>query len=230
MPATFRSAVVVAGFAVWCLTLAVPAWAGTLRGTVRFIGTAAEQKKLVVAVDQSVCGRDKDAEDLSLSADKGIRNVVVSLQLPPSDVKWTAAPVQMDQKQCVFVPRVVLVPAGGVVEFLNGDRLLHNLRGQTKDNPSFNRTQPKGRTIPILFKTPEIIRIDCDLHPWMRAWVVVAEHPFYVLTGDQGEFVLDNVPPGNHTLRLWHETLGTLTRPITVTAGSTTVNVEMGKR
>ena len=184
MPATFRSAVVVASFAVWCLTLAVPAWAGTLRGTVRFVGTAVEQKKLVVTVDQSVCGRDKDAEDLSVSADKGIRNVVVSLQLPPSDVKWTAAPVQMDQKQCVFVPRVVLVPAGGVVEFLNGDRLLHNLRGQTKDNPSFNRTQPKGRTIPILFKTPEIIRIDCDLHPWMRAWVVVAEHPF--LCADRG--------------------------------------------
>ena len=230
MPATLRSAVVVAGLVAWCLALAAPAWAGTIRGAVRFAGPV-DQKKLVVTVDQSVCGKEKDAEDLSLSADKGVRNVVVSLQSPPVDAKGAVPPpVQMDQKQCVFVPRVVLVPAGGTVEFLNGDRLLHNLRGQTKDNPPFNRTQPKGRTIPILFKTPEIIRIDCDLHPWMRAWVVVMEHPFYALTGEQGEFVLENVPPGTHTLRFWHESLGPTTRTVTVTAGSTTVTVEMSRR
>jgi plastocyanin len=231
MLAMLRSLAIVSFFSAWCLTLAAPAWAGTIRGAVRFAGAAVEQKKLVVTVDQSVCGKDKDAEDLLVSADKGIRNVVVSLQKSPTDVKWPVPPpVQMDQKQCVFVPRVVLVPAGGTVEFLNGDRLLHNLRGQTKDNPPFNRTQPKGRTIPIPFRAPEIIRLDCDLHPWMRAWIVVAEHPFYALTGEQGEFVLENVPPGNHTLRFWHESLGTLTRAVTVDGGSTTVNVEMGRR
>ena len=230
MRATRMSLVFISCLAAWCLTLAAPAWAGTIRGAVRLAG-ALEQKKLVVTVDQSVCGKDKDAEDLLVSADKGIRNVVVSLQKPATDVKPVVPPpVQMDQKQCIFVPRVVLVPAGGTVEFLNGDRLLHNLRGQAKDNPPFNRTQPKGRTIPIAFKAPEIIRIDCDLHPWMRAWVVVAEHPFYALTGEQGEFVLENVPPGTYTLRFWHESLGTLTRPVTVTAGPSTVNVEMGRR
>jgi plastocyanin len=230
MRATLRSLVTVSCLAAWCLAFTTPAAAGAIRGAVRFAGGALEQKKVVMTVDQSVCGKDKDAEDLLLSADKAIRNVVVSLQSPSTDVKWAVPPVQMDQKQCVFVPRVVLVPAGGTVEFLNGDRLLHNLRAQSKNNPPFNRTQPKGRTIPISFKAPEIIRIDCDLHPWMRAWVVVAEHPFYAVTGEQGEFVLDNVPPGNYTLRLWHESLGTMTRAVTVSAGSTTVNVEMGRR
>lgn len=231
MLATLLSPTIVSCLAVCCLMLAAPAWAGTIRGAVRFAGGAVEQKKLVVTVDQSVCGKEKDAEDLVVSADRGVRNVVVSIERPPSDAKpRVAPPVQMDQKQCAFVPRVVLVPAGGTVEFLNGDRLLHNIRSQTKDNAPFNRTQPKGRTIPIAFRAPEIIRIDCDLHSWMRAWVVVAEHPFYAVTGEQGEFVLENVPPGNHTLRLWHESLGTLTRAVTVNAGPTTVNVEMGRR
>jgi plastocyanin len=82
----------------------------------------------------------------------------------------------------VFVPRVVVVPVGGTVEFLNSDRLLHNLHSAGTKNLTFNRTQPRGRTIPIVFKKPEIIQVGCDLHPWMRAWVVVAEHPFYAVT------------------------------------------------
>ncbi len=231
MRVTLLFPVVVSCLAASCLTFAGPAWAGTIRGAVRFAGGAVEQRKLIVTVDQAVCGKEKDAEELALSAGKGIRNVVVSLQAPSTEPKGrVTAPVQMDQKECVFVPRVVLVPAGGTVEFLNGDRLLHNIRSQTKANAPFNRTQPKGRTIPIQFRTPEIVRIDCDLHPWMRAWVVVAEHPFYAVTGEQGEFVLDDVPPGSYTLRLWHESLGTLTRAVTVSTGATTVDVEMGRR
>jgi hypothetical protein len=118
------------------------------------------------------------------------------------------------------------------VEFLNNDRLLHNLHaGSPRENPAFNRTQPKGRTIPIVFKRPEIIRVDCDLHPWMRAWVVVAEHPFYALTNDQGEFTLANVPAGQYTLQVWQESLGTVARAVIVTdAAATTVTVEMARR
>jgi len=208
-------------------------WGGTIKGTVRFTGPAIEQKKLPVTVDHSVCGKDKDAGDLVLSPEKGIRNVVVSLQSPPPDAKWPVAlpSVQMDQQQCVYVPRVVVVPAGGTVEFLNTDRLLHNLHSNSTGNPSFNRTQPRGRTIPIVFKKAEIIRVDCDLHPWMRAWVVVAEHPFYAVTNDQGEFVLDNVPPGKYTLQLWQESLGTVTKEVAVKDEAIiTVTVEMGKK
>jgi len=139
--------------------------------------------------------------------------------------------VQMDQQQCVYVPRVVVVPVGGTVEFLNTDRLLHNLHSNSTGNPIFNRTQPRGRTIPIVFKEPEIIRVDCDLHPWMRAWVVVADHPFYAVTNDRGEFILDNVIPGEYTLQLWQESLGTATKDVTVREEAiTTVTVEMSKK
>jgi plastocyanin len=219
--------------AAWCVVTGGTAWAGTIRGTVRFTGPAFVQKKLPVTVDHHVCGKEKDAEDLVLSPEKGIRNVVVSLQPPPPGAKWPVAlpVVQIDQQQCLFVPRVVLVPAGGTVEFLNTDRLLHNLHSDSKGNPKFNRTQPRGRTIPIVLKHPEIIRVDCDLHPWMRAWVVVAEHPFYAVTNEQGEFVLDNIPPGEYSLRLWQESLGTVTQDVTVRDEAiTTVTVEMGKK
>ncbi len=217
------------GLAVSWAASAGPSSAGTIQGSVRFTGPVSEAKKLKVTVDHSVCGTEKLAEEIVVSPEKGLRNAVASLNTTSLDAKWELGrPAQMDQKQCVFVPRVVVVPIGGTVEFLNSDRLLHNLHSASKENPVFNRTQPKARTIPIVFKKPEIIRIDCDLHPWMRAWVVVAEHPFYALTNDHGAFVLENVPPGKYTLQVWHESLGTVKKDVTVTDGITAVTVEMG--
>src|SRR4029453_2090392 len=153
--------------AVWCMAAGGTAWGGTIQGMVRFTGAAFEQKKLPVTVDQSVCGKEKDAEDIVLSPEQGIRNVVVSLQPPPPSATWPVAlpRVQMDQQQCVFAPRVVVVPVGGQEKFLNTDRLLHNLHSASTGNPTFNRTQPRGRTIPIVFKQPKIIRADSHLHP-----------------------------------------------------------------
>ena len=232
-PKATKPVLVLVCLAAWCMVVGGTAWGGTIKGTVRFTGAAFEQKKVPVTVDHSVCGKEKDAEDIVLSPAKGIRNVVVSLQSPPPGAKWPVSlpMVQMDQEQCAFVPRVVVVPAGGTVEFLNTDRLLHNLHSASTGNPTFNRTQPRGRTIPIVFKTPEIIRVDCDLHPWMRAWVVVAEHPFYAVTNDHGEFVLDNVPPGKYSLQLWQESLGAVTQDVTVKDEAiTAVTVEMSKK
>jgi len=230
-----RSAVAIL-LLVWTVSLWLPgastAWAGTIQGTVKLAGAAGEQKMLAVTVDHSVCGKEKDAEEVVLSPGRGIRNVVVSLQTPPPDATWKAPlpPVQMGQRQCVFIPRVIIVPVGGTVEFLNDDRLLHNLRTRNTANPAFNRTQPKGRTIPIAFSKPEIIKVECDLHPWMRAWVVVAEHPFYALTNDQGEFVLGNVPPGKYSLQFWQEVLGNVTSDVTVGDGTSTVTVELTRK
>ena len=214
--------------AISVIVAAVPAGAGVIRGIVVFTG-ALEQKKLPVTIDQYICGKEKQAEDLLVGAQRGVRNAVVWLQTPPPGAHWPNAPVrvEMDQKACSFVPRVVLVPVGGTVEFLNSDRLLHNLHSASKDNPTFNRTQPRGRAIPIAFAKPEIVRVDCDLHSWMRAWVVVADHPFYALTGEAGEFELPSVPPGKYTLQIWQEKLGIATREVTVSADEARVRVEL---
>src|SRR5262252_8478146 len=207
--------------------------AATLKGNVRYVGTRVEKKTLPVTIDQYLCGKEKEAGDLLVSPTNGIRNVVVSLHGVPAGSKppVNGEPVKMDQKQCVFVPRVVVVPVGGTVEFLNSDRLLHNVRGGGKENPPFNRAQPHARTISIVFKSPEILRVDCDLHSWMRGWIVVAEHPFYAVTNDEGEFILENVPRGKYTLQVWQESLGKVTQELIVgDKGTTTVTVGMGKK
>ena len=209
-----------------------PAHAAAIKGTTVLAGNPPEPRKLPVTIDQYVCGREKDAEDLVVGPQRGVRNTVVWLATPPTGGKWqnTDTKIEMDQKGCVFVPRVVIVPAGGTVDFLNSDRLLHNLHSVSRENPSFNRTQPKGRTIPVAFARPEIIRVNCDLHSWMRSWVVVAEHPYYALTNEAGEFTLPNVPPGKYTLSIWHETLGTTSREVTVGPQDVRVTVELKAR
>src|SRR5882762_5405192 len=214
--------------AIAVIVPAVPAGAGPIRGVVVFTG-AVEQRKLPVTIDQYICGKEKHAEDLLVGAQRGVRNAVVWLQTPPPGANWPNAPVkaEMDQKACAFVPRVVLVPVGGTVEFLNSDRLLHNLHSASKDNPTFNRTQPRVRVIPVTFSKPEIIQVNCDLHSWMRSWVVVADHPFYALSNEAGEFVLPNVPPGKYVLQIWQETLGTSSREVSVGAEDARVTVEL---
>ena len=121
-------------------------WAGALRGSVLFVGTSPGARKVAVTTDQYVCGKEKDAEDLVVSRDRGIKNAVVWLQTAPSGTKWEgpSPPVQTDQKECVFVPRVVVVPAGGTVEFLNNDRLLHNLHAASpRENPPSTAPNPR---------------------------------------------------------------------------------------
>lgn len=206
--------------------------ARSIKGKVQYVGPPVEVRKMPVTVDQFVCGKEKDDEELVLSAQRGLRNAVVSLAAPPPGGQWTfsTAPVFLDQRQCVFIPRVTLVPAGGTVEFLNSDRLLHNIHSAGHANAVFNRTQPRGRTIPITFTKPEIVRINCDLHGWMRAWVVVMAHPFHAVTGPEGEFALDNLPAGKYTLSIWHEKLGTATRDVTLGESDAAVVIELGRR
>ena len=229
---SYKHRVFVVGVAAFCV-FAVDVSAATIKGNVRYAGTRLEKKMFPVTIDQYLCGKEKEAGDLVLSATNGIRNVVVSLQGVPNGSKAPAniAPAKMDQKQCVFVPRVVIVPVGGTVEFLNSDRLLHNVRGGGKENPSFNRAQPHARTIAIGFKSPEVLRVDCDLHSWMRGWIVVAEHPFYAVTNEEGEFVFENVPPGKYKLQVWQEVLGRVNQDITVAGeGTQNVSVRMEKK
>jgi plastocyanin len=229
-----RPAEAVATLAViGCLLSAAPVPAASIKGAVIYAGPASEKKVIPINIDQYVCGKGRESDDLVVGATRGIRWAVVSLQSPPPGARWepSAKAVQMDQQGCVYAPRVVIVPVGGTVEFLNSDPLLHNLHSVSTENATFNRTQPKGRTIPVVFKKAETVRVDCDLHTWMRAWVVVTEHAYYAVTGPGGEFALDNVPPGKYTLKAWQELLGTVTRDVTVGDKDTTgVTVEMGKK
>lgn len=204
--------------------------AGAIRGKVVLAGAVPAPRKIDVTIDQYVCGAEKETGDLLLSRQKEIGNAVVWLENPPPGAKWPAPAraIEMDQKGCVYVPRIVIVPEGGTVNFLNSDRLLHNIHATPKENVSFNRTQPKDRTIPITFTKSEIIHITCDLHTWMEAWVVVAAHPYYAVTGASGQFAFDSLPPGQYRVHVWQERLGTTTAQVSVgDAQPAQVTVEM---
>ena len=216
-------ALVVLGLPAMCL-------AGSINGKIVLSGPPPAARKLDVTIDQYACGATKDAEDLVVSPRREVANAVVWLENPPPGAAWPAEAEKptIDQRGCAFVPRVVVVRVGGTVDFLNNDRLLHNIHAMPKLNPAFNRTQPKNRTIPVTFSKAEIVRIDCDLHSWMRSWVVVADHPYYRITQTDGAFAYDNLPPGAYRLQIWHERLGTVARDIAVPEkGSASLNVEM---
>ena len=221
--------VLIATVAAWLVLGAIPARGGEIQGHVVLTGSIPQPRKVPITIDQYVCGTEQSAGDLVVSSAGEVRNAVVWLENPPPGAPSAAlaATTPMDQKECVFTPRVVLVRAPGTVEFLNSDRLLHNLHATPKHNAAFNRTQPKGRTIPVTFAKPEFVPIACDLHSWMRGWVVVTDHPFYAVTDGDGAFTLGEVPAGRYTLSVWQETLGTVSRSVEIAGADVTLTVEM---
>src|SRR5438094_9166354 len=153
----------------WCVIAAAPSWGETIKGSVRYVGAPVDKKKVSVTIDQYVCGKEKEPEDLVLSSNSGIRNAVVSLQNLPPGAKWdwNPAPAKMDQKQCSFVPRVAVVLLGGTVEFLNSDRVLHIVKRASKEHPPLNRAQPHARALPFVSKEPQRVPVHSRRHSWI---------------------------------------------------------------
>lgn len=207
---------------------------GAIRGAVRWVGEVPQPAIIAITKDTDVCGHEKVAADLQVSPSKGIRNVVVRLR----DItrgKPLAKPktVRLRQKGCEYTPRIAIFPAGSRVRIENEDGILHNTNTRSEWNPSFTLAQPGFRRVfEKRIEKPEMpIRIRCDVHSWMAAWWVAQEHPYYALTDAEGAFALENVPPGTYTLEAWHETLGTITRSVTVAPRDVLeITLEMTKR
>lgn len=215
------------GFAC-ALGLLVALWglgaseAGEILGVVKLTGKAPPAEILRLTADHAVCSPvARPSEALVLSASGGIKNAVASIAQERMEGWRAPTTFQMDQRQCTFVPRVLIVPPGSTVEVLNSDGILHNFHTLSRLNPSLNLAQSKrAKPLRVTFEHPEIIQATCDVHGtgFMRAWIVVASHPYYALTDDQGRFTIPGVPPGPHTVEVWHERLGTQRVPVTVGA------------
>ncbi|MBI3989902.1 MAG: carboxypeptidase regulatory-like domain-containing protein [candidate division NC10 bacterium] len=210
----------------------VLAQTGTISGMVKFTGTPPPPKKIPVTKDTAKCGEEKPSEELIVGKGGGLRNAVVSL-VGVTTQPWTPAknPV-VDQKTCQFIPHVVIVPSGGSLDILNSDGILHNIHTYSTKNPTINKAQPGfKKKMTERFAQPEIVKVTCDAHPWMIGWIVVTEHPYYAVTDDRGSFTLANVPPGTYKLKVWHETLGEVTKDVTIKAGEEAkVTVELAKK
>jgi len=204
------------------------AMGGTITGRILFDGNIPAPIHYTPSKDTQVCGTgDHVSDEMVVGADKGIGYAVVSLKNVDGGRMNAQASVILDQQGCRFQPHVVLIPRGATLEILNNDKILHNVRTTSKKNPPFNKAQPKFlKKIKHTFKAaPEKIKVQCDAHSWMSAWIVVQEHPFYAVTDASGQFTLTDVPAGTYTIESWHEKLGTQTATVTVPAtGTVTAN------
>ena len=185
---------------------------GTISGHALFKGEPPPPKELRVTLNKKTCGHTYQSESLLVSKTGGIQNVVVSLLRIPKGlpVEIGEKPIQMDQQKCIFIPHVLLVPAGVEFEALNSDPVLHNFHAIGKHNKEINvmQTKTKRRRLPLVFPEPDTIEVVCDVHSWMKAWIIVTEHPYYALTDADGQFRLENVPEGSYRIKAWHEELG----------------------
>jgi plastocyanin len=200
---------------------------GTIEATVTYAG-APVVEKLKVNKDTEKCGTEAVLDKVVVGAGKGLANAVVSVAGAKGAA--TARQASIDQKGCKFIPRVVAMTPGDL-EIKNSDDILHNIHTYSTANPSINKAQPKfKKTMKEKFEKPEIIKLTCDVHSWMLAWIAVMPHPFFGVTDGSGGTKIENVPPGKHTVEVWHETLGKATREVEVKAGQVAkVSIEMKK-
>ena len=198
---------------------------GTIIGVVRYEGKVPKPKELKVTTADQPCHKGPImSEKLVLSADNKVKFAVASIKgivrgkpFPEQDAQ---NPVTLDQQNCRFRPHVITVPIGHPLRILNSDGILHNVHAHTMINDAFNRAMPpKVTQMDVSFDYPERIKFTCDAHAWMKSYIVVAEHPYYAVTGDDGTFRFENVPLGTHTIEVWHEALGKQKQEVTVAAG-----------
>ncbi|MEZ0227955.1 MAG: urate hydroxylase PuuD [Planctomycetota bacterium] len=163
-------------------------------------------------VAQSVLAKDGKLQDAFVWIKKGLSGK--KFPVPETEVV-------LDQKGCVFAPHVLGVRAGQKFVFVNSDPLMHNIHGTTTNNGGFNEALGgNGARAAKTFPNQEVtFRVKCDVHPWMSAYVGVVNHPFFAVTGANGEFILQDVPAGDYTLGVWHESLGTETASVSVRNG-----------
>jgi plastocyanin len=196
---------------------------GSVAGRVKFAGAAPKPGRIEVTKDTAVCGAHPIVhEEMLVGSDGGLENVVVSIQGAPAGGVPGKYTTELHQTGCVYHPHVSVVAAGQPLAVFNDDGILHNIHTYSTLNPAFNKAQPKfQKRIEVKFDKSETIKVICDAHPWMSAWIVVTDHPYVGVSDPGGAFRLDGLPPGTYTARLWHEKLGERTQPVEVRAGQT---------
>ena len=212
----------------WMLALAASAGLGVgasavfadIKGTVSFEGEAPEPAQIDMSAVKECAQQHPDgAFDQSLMvADGKLANVVVSVKTDPGG-EVPKEPAVLDQKGCQYSPHVIAVMTGQPVMVKNSDPFLHNVHSLAIDNPAFNFGQPNidpGRKVDPM-KVAERIKVKCDVHPWMSAFISVFEHPYFAVTKEDGTYTIPgNIPDGDVTLVFWHEKLAPEGKEVTV--------------
>lgn len=200
----------------------IAAGTGRVRGVVKLDGVCPKLAPRPITKDHSVCGHDAH-EPVALLTDAkgGVRNAALLLRPASgaSPAPPVGAPALVQQNGCDYTPHVQVVPVGAKLKIVNEDDLMHNVHGYDERGETlFNLAQPlKGLSNSYTLKSPGVVRMVCDSgHAWMRAFVVAADTPWSAITGADGSFTIEGVPPGVYRLELWHEYLGRTQQTVAV--------------
>ncbi len=202
---------------------------GTIQGVVKFTGTAPQMPKLLTGADPECAKTEKFAETVVVNANQTLRDVLVRVQ-PGTVPGWIPAEtLQLDQKDCVYRPRVQGGVVGQTLEVRNSDQTMHNVHGKEMklgkrqaQRSLFNSPQVAGsKPITRTLEAVDVMQMKCDAHAWMTAYIVLSDQPYYGVTDDQGAFTIADVPVGAIKLQSWHALYGLKTIDVTVEEGKT---------
>lgn len=188
---------------------------GTVKGKINFDGKMAKAKQVRVAGDPFCVQSHKDKplfeETYVFNEEKAtLCNVLVYVKgSVPGKFEAPSKPAVIDQVGCQYTPHVVGVMKGQQLQLKNSDATAHNLDLKSANNPSFNEGQPvPGMVKTVTFNNIEFdppMRLKCQVHAWMNAFIAVFDHPFFAVSDENGEFEITDLPPGKYTLKVWHE-------------------------
>lgn len=188
-----------------------PATAGSVSGTISFKGAVPKLPSLDMTQDPGCPTPPQPSEAIVVKNGK-LANVFVYVKagLPQGKFAVPSEPVVLDQKGCRYIPRVMAVMAGQPLKILNTDTADHNIHAMPSNNPQWNESQmPTDPPLLKSFAHPEMmIPLQCNQHPWMRAYVSVLSHPYFAVSATDGSFQIKNLPPGEYTLAAVHEKFG----------------------
>ena len=194
-----------------------PATAGFISGAVRLNGTPPAGQSFPIAEPACKNPGGRTISDVLVSDGK-LQNAFVYIRDGLEDYKFDApdGEVEIDQTGCSYAPLVVGVRVGQPLVFVNNDRTLHNVHTLPEENDGTNFAMPMlGQRSSLKFGASEVmIKTKCDVHPWMRAWVGVVAHPHFAVTGPDGAFAFQGVPPGDYVIEAWHERFGRVSQSV----------------
>jgi plastocyanin len=195
----------------------------TISGVVKVGGKLPKPQPLQITKYKEVC-KDVPNESLIVGHAQGLRYAVVTLEgIAKGKAVEKESVHELDNLKCRFLPHVQAASVGQFVLFKNSDPILHTAHGIfTGAQPQFNVGLFPGRVSRKPLVAPGLVKIQCEVHPWMVAYIMVTDHPYHAVTDVYGEFLINDVPPGNYRLKVWHETLGTEEKTVEAKAGATT--------
>lgn len=216
-----------------CLTstaLAGEPSTGSVSGTIRYLSEVPPTQKIPTTDGGTILHNDLVVD----AKTKGLRYVVAVVENVPAQPKPDKAPlVVVDQRDMLFLPRVVALREGQTIRFENNDLCNHAVSAASTNAANvFNVLTPQNNPFEFRFKSQKSpVLIGCPLHPWMRAWVFVLPHPFCAVSDPAGKFLIDGLPAGKHTLLLTHPDTGrNERRQVEILAGKTThLNIDWQK-